>query len=43
MVAQPRRQTKEKRCSIQLIQINRRRPNKPNRVEQLGKPSVPQY
>jgi hypothetical protein len=43
MVAQPRRQTREKRHSIRLIQINRRRSNKPNRVDQLGKPGVHQY
>jgi len=43
MVAQPRRQTKEKRCSIRLIHINRRRSNKPNRVDQLGKSGVHQY
>ena len=43
MVAQPRRQTHEKRCSIRLIQINRRRANKPNRVDRLGKHRVHQY
>jgi hypothetical protein len=43
MVAQPRRQTSEKRRSKRLIQINRARSNKPNRVDRLGKPGVHQY
>jgi len=43
MVAQPRRQTNEKHCSKQLMQINRPRSNKPNRVDQLGKHGVHQY
>jgi len=43
MVAQPRRQTSEKRCSKRLIQINRAGANKPNRVDRLGKPGVHQY
>jgi hypothetical protein len=43
MVAQPRRQTSEKRCSMRWMQINRPRSNKPNRVDRLGKPGVHQY
>jgi len=43
MVAQPRRQTNEKRRSKRLMQINRPRSNKPNRVDRLGKPGVHQY
>jgi hypothetical protein len=43
MVAQPRRQTCKKRCSKRLMQINRLRLNKPNRVDRLGKHGVHQY
>jgi len=43
MVAQPRRQINEKRRSKRLIQINRPRSNKPNRVDRLGKHGVHQY
>jgi transposase len=43
MVAQPRRQINEKRRSKRLMQINRRRSNKPNRVDRLGKHGVHQY
>jgi hypothetical protein len=43
MVAQPRRQTGEKRRSKRLMQINRARANKPNRVDRLGKHGVHQY
>jgi hypothetical protein len=43
MVAQPRRQINEKRCSKLLMQITRPRLNKPNRVDRLGKHGVHQY
>jgi hypothetical protein len=43
MVAQPRRQTNEKRRSKRLMQINRACSNKPNGMDRLGKPSVHQY
>jgi hypothetical protein len=43
MVAQPRRQNNQKRRSKRLMQINRPRSNKPNRVDRLGKHGVHQY